>query len=120
MLINEVMSRACNKHIKSDEKSELTIIQAWDESSQPNKPTLSSLNDDQPLDCDEGDNIFSICSSDDERQPQHNHINKDNNEFDGVVGNVRSDNEDDGQLSGYETNDNDYSVASDEENDAIR
>ena len=30
MLINEVMSRACNKHIKSDEKSELTIIQAWD------------------------------------------------------------------------------------------
>lgn len=28
VLINEVMSRACNRHIKSDEKYELTITQA--------------------------------------------------------------------------------------------
>lgn len=28
VLINEVMCRACNRHIKSDEKYELTITQA--------------------------------------------------------------------------------------------
>lgn len=77
------------------------------------------MNDDQPLNCDDGDSIFSISSSDYERQPQRNHTNKDSNEFDGVTGNVRSDNEDDRQLFGYETNNNYYSATSDEENDAI-
>ncbi|KAK9180694.1 hypothetical protein WN944_023828 [Citrus x changshan-huyou] len=28
-LINEVMSRACNRHIKGDEKYELSITQSW-------------------------------------------------------------------------------------------
>lgn len=86
-------------------------------SSQPTKHASFLLNDDQPLPCDDIDSIFSISSSDDKRQPQCNHTNEESN--DGVAGNGKSDYEDDGQLSGYETNDNDYGAAFDEDTYSI-
>lgn len=89
------------------------------ESSQPTELSPSLLNDDQPLDYDDNNNIFFIFSSDDEKQPQRNHTIEESNEFDGVASNGGSNNEYDGQLSGYETNDNDYDATSTKETDSI-
>lgn len=87
--------------------------------SQPTELALSPLNDDHPFDCDDNDNVFFISSSDDKRQLEVNARVIHGTRPLKIKDFILSDDEDDGFLSYYESDDNEYNVWSDEETNEI-
>lgn len=87
--------------------------------SQPTELALSHLNDDHPFDCDDNDNVFFISSSDDKRQLEVNARVIHGTRPSKIKDFILSDDEDDGFLSYYESDDNEYNICSDEETNEI-
>lgn len=87
--------------------------------SQPTELALSHLNDDHPFNCDDNDNVFFISSSDDKRQLEVNARVIHGTRPSKIKDFILSDDEDDGFLSYYESDDNEYNICSDEETNEI-